>query len=397
MNAGGSGPARDAWASELAGLETQALLRVLRPVTPAGPASVRRGGRALVNFSSNDYLGLAAHPAVIESAARAARDYGAGSTASRLVCGSLPPHTALERRLAAFKRTEAALGFACGYSTALGTVPALVGRGDVVVLDKRAHACLVDGARLSGARLRVFPHNDLDRLDAQLAWARRTHPHARVLVITESVFSMDGDLAPLDDIVRIKDAHGAWLLLDEAHATGVIGPAGRGLAAQLGVADRIEVQMGTLGKAAGVAGGYVCGARSLVDLLVNRARSFLFSTAPPPAQAAAAETALGLLEGAEGATRRDRLHDRARRLAAIVPGAPLPPPSPIVPWHIGAESRALEAAAHLETAGFLAPAIRFPTVARGAARVRLTACADHTPDQIAALAVAVAGFPDTGA
>jgi len=377
-------PLQARWQAELDALAQAHLVRRLRVLdSPQGP-EVRIGDRTLANFSSNDYLGLATHPALAEATARAAADYGSGSGASRLVSGTLRPHAELEARLAEFKRTEAALTFACGYSTALGTLPALAGRGDVVILDKLAHACLVDGARLSGATLRVFPHNDLARLESHLRWAREHHPDAAVVVATESVFSMDGDRAPLTEIVALTQRWGAALLLDEAHATGVIGPAGRGLAVELGLADAVSIQMGTLGKAAGAAGGYVCGSRTLIDLLLHRARSFLFSTAPPPAQAAAAAAGLALLASDEGDLRRERLRAHAREVHAAI-GAVGEPAAAIHPWILGAESDALEAAAGLDAAGILAPAIRFPTVPRGTARIRFTVTAAHTPKAVAGL------------
>ena len=295
-------------------IRARALWRELRRVDSAQGPWIEVAGRRLLNFSSNDYLGLANHPAVRAAAAEAAGRWGAGAGASRLICGSLAPLHELEATLAAFKGTPAALVFGSGYAAAVGTIPALVGPGDVVVLDKLSHACLVDGARLSGAKLRVFAHNDLDDLDGILRWARSS-PRAEsgtgrppvVLVVTESVFSMDGDWAPLRELVALKERYGAWLLVDEAHATGLYGDQRRGLAEACGVADRIEVQMGTLGKALGSAGGYICGARELIELLVNRARSFIFSTAPVPVQAAAATAAVGIVQSQEG-----------RRLAALL-------------------------------------------------------------------------------
>jgi len=389
MNAEDAGAAK-VWRATLDALADQQLGRRLRTLDSPQGATVRAEGRTLANFSSNDYLGLAAHPALAEAAARAARDHGFGSGASRLVCGSLAPHAGLEERIAAFKGTTAALTFACGYTAALGVIPALAGRGDAVILDKRAHASLVDGARLSGAVLRVFQHNNVAQLRSHLRWARRTLPRGQVLVVTESVFSMDGDRAPLADLVLAKEEHGATLLVDEAHALGVVGPGGRGLAAELGLADRIDVQMGTLGKAVGAAGGYVCGSRTLVELLVNRARSFIFSPAPPAPVVAAAQAGLELLDREEGDRRRNRLWRNIARLTAVVPGAPALPESAIVPWILGREPAALDQAAALETAGFLAPAIRFPSVARGAARIRFTVSAVHTTAQIGALGAVIA-------
>ncbi len=344
---------------------------------------VRVDGRELINFSSNDYLGLAADPRLREAAEAAVAEYGVGAGASRLISGTLRPHAELEERLAGFKRTEAALVFSTGYATALGTVPALVGAGDVVILDKLCHACLVDAARMSGAKLRIFSHNDLGRLESHLRWARGwIGVGGKVMVLTESVFSMDGDVAPLREIVELKDRWGAWLLLDEAHAVGVIGERGRGLADEVGVADRVEVQMGTLGKALGVAGGYVAGSRALVNFLVNRARSFVFSTAPVPAVAAAAATALRLLESGSLEAARDRLWASARTFEAGAMSA-------IVPIIIGDEREAVAVSERLRQAGFWVPAVRYPTVARGAARLRMTVSAAHTAADVAAVRAAL--------
>lgn len=370
----------DTLAEGLRGLEAAGLRRELRPAPP--PGTVR-------NFASNDYLGLAAHPALAEAAARAAQDFGAGSTAARLVCGSLPPHHALETALAAWKRTEAALSFGSGYAAALGAIPALAGRGDFVVLDRLAHGCCVDAARLSGAALRVFRHNDVADLDRLLARLRRDHAAARVLVVTESVFSMDGDRAPLAELLEVKDRHGAWLLLDEAHAVGVFGATGAGLAEELGLGGRIEVQMGTLGKAVGAAGGYLAGARVLVDHLVNHARSFLFSTAPPPAVAAAAAAGVALIRSADGAARRARLRENIRALRAALRRPEDPAASAIVPWLVGDAHAAVALARGLREQGLFAPAIRYPTVKRGAARLRFAASAAHTAEDYAALAAAL--------
>jgi 8-amino-7-oxononanoate synthase len=363
---------------ELADLASAGLLRTLRPLdSPAGPR-VTREGRELWNFASNDYLGLAAHPALAEAFIAGIRDFGAGAAASRLVSGSLPPHRQLEETLAAAKQSEAALLFSSGFATATGSLPALAGKHDVLVLDKLCHACLIDGARLSGATLRVFPHNDVAKLDRLLKSIRARHPSARVIVVTESVFSMDGDLCPLREIVETKDRHGALLFLDEAHAFGVLGPAGMGLAAELGLAPRIDFQMGTFSKAAGLAGGYLATSAVWRDLLVNRARSFIYSTAPPPALARAATTALALISSAEGDALRQQLRARIDLLA---PGHP----SPVVPLVLGENETTLAASARLEARGHLVPAIRYPTVARGTARLRISLSASHPPAAVESL------------
>ena len=349
------------------------------------------GGRSFLNFSSNDYLGLATHPALKEAATRATKKFGAGAGASRLICGSLAPHRELEEALADFKGTEASLSFSSGYAAALGAITALIGRDDVVILDKLVHASIVDAARLSGATLRVFLHNDMGDLEKKLLWARRrvsVKAPRRILIVTESVFSMDGDLAPLRDIADLKEAHGAWLMVDEAHATGLFGERRRGLAEEFGVAGRVEVQMGTLGKACGAAGGYICGERLLVDLLVNRARSFIFSTAPVPAAAAAATAGIRLIQSDEGAVLRRQLWTVVERLKKDLIAAAWPLPavrSAILPLLIGKEEKAAALAAALRAHGVFVPAIRYPTVARGKARLRLTATAAHTVGDVETL------------
>jgi 8-amino-7-oxononanoate synthase len=380
--------------TQLAALREQGLRRQLRCVHSPQGVHIRVGDRVLLNFSSNDYLGLANHPALKEAATKALNDFGAGTGASRLICGSLAPFHELEGSLAAFKGSEAALTFSTGYAAALGTITALLGKDDIIVLDRLSHACIVDAARLSGAKLRVFRHNDLDDLESILKWATvsptATKTSPRVLIATESVFSMDGDLSPLRQLVELKNRFGAWLMLDEAHATGVFGPNGSGRAQQEGVGDQIEIQMGTLGKALGAAGGYICGSRALVDLLINRARSFIFSTAPVPASAAAAAAGVELACSREGALRRERLWALVPRLAATLELNPTKSSdrSPILPWIVGEESLAVESADRLRVSGIHVPAIRFPTVARGSARLRFTLTADHSEQELDRLAAA---------
>jgi 8-amino-7-oxononanoate synthase len=362
------------------------LLRQLRPLdSPAGP-KVLRGGRELWNFASNDYLGLAADPQLAEAFIEGIRNYGVGAAASRLVCGTLPPHRLLEECLAAAKGTTAALTFSSGHATALGCLPALAGKDDILVLDKLCHASLIDGARLSGATLRIFPHNDIARLARLLESLRAKNTAARVIVVTESVFSMDGDLCPLREIVDIKERHGALLFLDEAHGFGVLGPRGMGLAEALGLQDRVDFQMGTFSKAAGLSGGYLATSTVWRDLLVNRARSFIYSTAPPPALAHAAATALQRILSADGHSRREQLQQHIARLS---PGHR----SPIIPRLLGGNEAALAAAATLEARGFLVPAIRYPTVPRGTARLRISLSAAHPPAAILALQQALAVDP----
>jgi 8-amino-7-oxononanoate synthase len=395
----------DLFAEELEALRKRSLDRHLREIGSAqgpeivvvgrdnaSPARIR--ARRLVNFSSNDYLGLANDPRLRDAAVAAVDEFGVGAGASRLISGNLSTHLRLERALAKWKGTEAALCFSSGYAAALGTIPALIGKNDVIVLDKLCHASLIDGARLSGAILRVFPHNRLGKLENHLEWVRREHPDKRVLIITESVFSMDGDHAPLRELIELKKRFGALLMLDEAHAVGVIGPNGRGLAAAENLDKDVDVQMGTLSKALGASGGYICGSRSLIEWLINRARSFIYSTAPPAAIAAAALAAVDFLASSEGEKRRLLLWERIRLMQNLLPRSELnkehsAASSAIFPWIVGDEQAALDLAAALQREGFVVPAIRYPTVAKGTARLRITVTAVHQEDQIRALCDAI--------
>ncbi|HEX3801162.1 MAG TPA: 8-amino-7-oxononanoate synthase [Verrucomicrobiae bacterium] len=379
-------------------IRRQDLHRELRRVDSPQSARLQISGREFLNFSSNDYLGLANHPRLIEASVEGARRYGSGSGASRLICGSLACHHELEAALAAFKGTEAALSFSSGYTAAIGTIGALAGKDDVIVLDKLVHASIVDAARLSGAKLRIFAHNDLNNLEEILRWAdQRASPASdvrqRTLIVTESVFSMDGDLAPLKEIVALKEKHGAWLMVDEAHATGLFGKHRRGVAEELGVSDGIEIQMGTLGKALGASGGYIAGSRALIEYLINRARSFIFSTAPVPAAAAAARAAVELVQSDEGLARRNLLWSLISELKTGLAknGWPLSDThSAIIPLIIGAEADAVKTATALRDAGIFVPAIRYPTVARGQARLRVTLTAAHSPADVTRLLSALA-------
>ena len=371
-------------------LREQNLFRELRRVDSAQGTRIQIGGKTLLNFSSNDYLGLANHPALKAAAIHAIEKFGAGAGASRLVCGSLAPFHELEEALAQFKKTEAALTFSSGYATALGTICALAGKGDIIILDKLVHASIVDAAKLSGAKLRIFAHNDLNDLEDKLRWANANksaigHRPSAILIITESIFSMDGDAAPLRETVELKNKFGAWLMADEAHATGIFGQTGRGLADELGVSDQIEIQMGTLGKAFGASGGYICGSRTLIDFLVNRARSFIFSTAPIPASAAAATAGVQIAQSNEGETRRKILRERINQLQSAIGNRQSAIPSAIVPLILGDENKALSAATKLREQNIFVPAIRYPTVARGAARLRITLTAAHSADDVSTL------------
>lgn len=375
-------------------LREQNLFRELRRVDSPQGSRIQIGGQTFLNFSSNDYLGLADDALLKEAAIKAVEQYGAGSGASRLICGSLAPFHELEESLAAFKRTEAALSFSTGYATAIGTICALIGKEDIIILDKLVHASIVDAAKLSSAKIRVFAHNDLNDLEDKLKWATTNsrHPSSatrHILIVTESIFSMDGDAAPLREIVDLKNKYGAWLMVDEAHATGAIGKNGRGLADELGVGNQIEIQMGTLGKAMGASGGYICGSRILIDFLINRARSFIFSTAPVPAAAAAARAAVEFIQSHDGEIRRQKLLSLVSRFQSSITNRQPPIQSAIIPIILGNEDKAIEAATTLREQNIFIPAIRYPTVARGKARLRVTLTAAHSADDIATLAHAL--------
>ncbi|AFE08208.1 8-amino-7-oxononanoate synthase [Corallococcus coralloides DSM 2259] len=372
-------PVADRWAREdLEALSAKGLRRVLEPLDSPQGAEVRVGDERLVNFSSNDYLGLAASPAVRAAAASALERYGVGTGASRLVVGDMVPHQRLEARLARFERAEAVRLFNSGYAANTGILPALVGPGDAVFSDALNHASLVDGCRLSRARVVVYPHADVAALSRALAET----PARRKLVVTDSVFSMDGDVAPLRELLAACEVHGAALMVDEAHATGVLGARGAGLCEALGVEGRVDLRMGTLSKALGGLGAYVATSRAVADLLVSRARPFVYSTALPAALCAGAECAVDLVEHDPAPRERlwGHIHRFTEGLRAL--GLPAEPRSAIFPVILGEPSRALDAAKRLREAGLLVKAIRPPTVPEGTSRLRFCLSAAHTTGHI---------------
>lgn len=373
-------------AEELASLAEAKLLRELRPVEILGGTSVGRNGKSYWNFASNDYLGFASDKTILAAFHEGLDLYGHGAGASRLITGTQPPHVAFEQALAEAKGTEAALLFSSGFATAVGAIPAIAGKDDFVILDKLSHACLIDGARLSGATLRVFPHNELGKLEHLLTNIRSRHADARILIATESVFSMDGDLCPLLQIVQLKERYGALLLLDEAHGFGVLGPTGMGLAEELGLQSQIDFHMGTLSKAAGLSGAYLASSSEWKAMLVNRARSFIFSTAPPPALAHAASAALERIRSDHGHELREKL---SKRIHSLRPDGPA---TPIIPKILGTNEKALDASQALDAKGFLVPAIRYPTVPRGTARLRISLSALHPTHAVEQLKHAVSHF-----
>jgi len=369
-------------AEKLAGLEARSLRRTLTPTHRMDGVWAERGGRRLLSFSCNDYLGLSRHPAVTSAAAQALQAYGAGAGASRLVTGDHPLFAALEARLAALKGYEAACVFGSGYLANAGIVPTVVGAGDLVLVDALAHACIWAGARLSGAEVVAFGHNDAADLAEKLAALRGRF--GRALVATDGVFSMDGDIAPLDQISALCRSADAWLLVDDAHGLGVVGEAGRG-AASLFPGVRVDLAMGTLSKALGGYGAYVCASAPVIDLVRTRARTFVYSTGLPPACAAAALAALDVI-----AAEPERVAAPVARARRFTQALDLPPArSAIVPILLGDADRALAAAAALEAQGLLAVAIRPPTVPAGTARLRCAFSALHAEDQVDRLAAAV--------
>ena len=369
---------------QVAEIEAAGLLRRVRALASASEPEVIINGRRVLCMASNNYLGLAAHPEVADAAAEAAKQYGAGAGSARLITGGLGLHDELEGRLAAFKGTEDAVLFSSGYLANLGTVAALVGPGDAVFSDALNHASIIDGCRLSRADIHVYRHADAGHLaDRLAAWRRQMPAEARALVVTDSVFSMDGDIAPLPDIVEACERHGAILMVDEAHATGVIGPGGRGAVAGYGLEGRVGVVMGTLSKALGAAGGFIAGSSDLCAYLRNRARSFIFDTALPPPTTAAALAALSVVE------REPERPVRARRLSARLAAGlrsagfdVAEPAAAVLPVIVGGADAAIGLSTRLLDAGVLVTAIRPPTVPPGTSRLRATVMATHTDAEI---------------
>ena len=371
----------DSIALELGEIEARGLLRRPRLVGgPIGPR-VEIDGRETLLFCTNDYLGLASHPAVVEAAKRAVDEHGAGSGASRLVAGTLSIHKELEAALADFKGAEAAIVFGSGYLANIGTISALTNAGDVVYSDGLNHASIVDACRLSRADVKVFPHADAHTLRETLAG---DGPAGRRLIVTDGVFSMDGDIAPLPELERLASEFDCYLMVDDAHGTGVVGPGGKGTASHFGLDGRIEIQMGTLSKALGSYGAFVAGSRELIDLLVNRARSFIFTTALPPASAGAAIEALRII--AQEPERRERLWRNAALLKEGLTSAGFDiglTETFIIPLIAPDPRQCVRMAEALLEEGVFAQAIRPPSVPEGASRLRVVTTSEHTERDIA--------------
>lgn len=366
------------WTSELEDLKRRDLYRIMPKVSGLPGRIANINGSEALNFSSNNYLGLAGHPRIIEAMIHAAHLGGAGATASRLIVGNSEAHRELEHFIAQWKHTDAAILFGSGYQANVGILSGLMGSEDLIISDELNHASIIDGCRLSRSRVMIYPHFDLSRLEDLL----RLPGFRRKLVVTESVFSMDGDRAPLRELDFLCRRWGALLMVDEAHATGVLGPEGRGLAAELGVSP--EIQMGTLGKAAGTGGAYVAGSYPLIELLTNKARSLIYTTAAPPSIAGAALEALKIISSEEGCQRRARLARNVRMFHELLPeeGSRQGVPGHIVPVRIGGSSRTMNVSAACLQRGVFAHGIRFPTVPEGTARLRFTLMADHTQDDL---------------
>jgi len=356
------------------------LTRRLTPLHSGVGPIVEMAGRQILLLASNDYLGLAMHPEVIQASVEATQRFGAGAGAARLISGSLPPHQDLESALAQFKGTDAALTFSSGYLANIGTIPALIEQGGLILADRLCHASLIDGCRLSAADFRVYRHNDTGHLQSLLAKRRRAR---RTLIVTDGLFSMDGDLAPLPELSRLAQTYEADLYIDDAHGTGVMGPHGRGTAEHFGLDTQIPFQMGTLGKAFGSSGAYLAGSSALIRYLINTSRSFIFTTAPPPSSAAAAMMALRIIQ--REPERRARLWANRERLFSGLTqlGFSLSPSvSPIMPILVGNAETALLFAEHLFAEGVYAPAIRPPTVPDATSRIRVTVTSEHTTGHI---------------
>lgn len=362
---------------ELEALRQQGLFRSMRVVEGPQSGRVLLDGREVLLLCSNNYLGLADHPVLKAVAIRAVERYGVSSGASRLVSGTMELHEALEARLAAFKGTESALVFNSGYAANTGIIPAMVGKGDAIFSDRLNHASIVDGALLSRAKFVRYPHNDMVALGRLLA---ETDVAGRRLIVTDGVFSMDGDLAPLAELVALKRKYGALLMVDDAHGTGVLGPTGRGSAELCGVLGKVDIQMGTLGKGLGSCGAYVAGSRELVDLLVNRARSFIFSTALPPAVLAASLAAIDLVDSPAGADLRLQLARNTDLFRTSLQDAgfdTMGSETQIVPIFVGDAEPTMDFSRRLLAEGFFVQGIRPPTVPAGSCRLRCTLMATH--------------------
>ena len=368
------------WDEELAALEEQGLRRRLRGVTGSQGRKIVLDGREVLNFCSNNYLGLADDSRLREAAVECIKEEGIGSGASRLICGNMAAHRELEETIARFKGAESCLTFSTGYMANVGIISSIFGRDDMIFCDRLNHASIIDGIILSQAKFKRYPHNDMEALEEML---RAATGFRRRGIITDSVFSMDGDIAPLDKIMELARKYDCLVMIDEAHALGVMGKNGKGLAEHFGVEDKIDIQMGTLSKAAGSFGAYCCGSKELIDLLVNKARSFVYTTALPPAVAAASKKAIEIIRD-EPALRQELWTntDYFHKAILAIGFNTLSSVTPIVPIVIGESTVAVEFSKRLLEQGIFVSAIRPPTVPQNTARLRLTVMATHTREDL---------------
>ena len=378
----------DDWKHELHQLKKTGMMRSLRTVDGGQGPHVTVDGNNVLLLCSNNYLGIADHPALVEKMIAATRKLGAGSGASRLISGTMPTHTSLEERIAAFKGTEAALVFNSGYAANTGILQGLFGPDDVIFSDELNHASIIDGCRLARARTIVYPHCDMEALK-QLMFRESRNRKGRWLIVTDGVFSMDGDVAPLPELCRLKDQHDALLMVDDAHGTGVLGRNGKGTGEHFDCLERIDLHMGTLGKALGCAGAYLAADRVVVEMLINKSRSFIFSTSLPPGVPAAAEAAIDLVDSTEGAQLRQQLQDNRSKFASLLLREGLEllgSTTQIVPVLTTEPSRTMKIAGQLLSDGVFLQGIRPPTVAPGRCRLRATIMATHDRHELEAAA-----------
>ncbi|MBD29034.1 MAG: 8-amino-7-oxononanoate synthase [Verrucomicrobiaceae bacterium] len=374
--------------SEIQKLKKSNLYREIKFSSLEAGTTFEDNGSKFLNFSSNDYLGLCSHHQIKEAARNALNSFGVGSGASRLISGGTLPHQNIEKESAEFFDKEAALYFTNGYCASVGTLGSILQKGDTVILDKLCHASLIDGSRLSGATLRTFPHNDLEKLERILKSVTDNKvSNARILIVTEGIFSMDGDSSPILEIIKLKKKYKALLLVDEAHSFGIYGDKGKGIVNSIGLQNDVDFIIATFGKSAGAAGAITASSRIWRDLIINKARSFIYSTAPMPSQAAAALEGLRIIQSNEGDLRRKKLK---KNITSLCDKLNLDiPAGAIIPIIIGDEETALKKSKDLMKSGILAPAIRYPTVAKGSARIRITISSNHTKDCLLKLSKAL--------
>ncbi len=374
------------YAEELRELEKKGLLRKLSFVESSRGSHIKINGKEFVNFSSNDYLNLSGHPVVVKAAITALKKYGFGSGSSRLLSGSWLPHKKLEERIAAFKKTEAALVFNTGYSANIGIIPAIAGSGDMILSDELNHASIVDGSRLSRAHVKIYRHRDMNHLEKLLKTfsISGSSKNRQCLIVTDTVFSMDGDIAPLKDIVNLAERYNVLLMIDDAHGTGVLGKSGRGGLEHFGIKVENIIQMGTLSKAFGCFGAFAAGSERLINLLINRARSFIYSTSLPPAAAEACIKAIDIVEYESDDLRRRLWENRQALYSGIrdMGYDTLGSETPIIPVLAGDLNKALKIGERLYENNIFAPAIRPPTVPDGKCRLRFSVTAAHTDEDI---------------